>query len=464
MNKPPIHQRLYLRIWLAVVLAVVLLTLVAGWLGRQEAERERAQRPGREITIRNNAGEVLGQARARANVVPGQGAEFQVAMKDGSVLLVQFSRPRGVGGSEAGAGGGSGGGPGMRSAPPPRLPFDFAWMLVILAGAVALGAYPIVRRLTKRLESVQQGVERWGQGDLSTRLAEDGKDEVAFLARRFNHSAERIEALLDSQKSLVASQKTLLASQKTLLANASHELRSPLTRIRMGLELMAPTLAASRAALPPEGANSPWGGPAENLAPAFATPGHAPVLVEINRNISELDQLIDEILLASRLDAQEADLGTVEAVDLVGLAAEECARVDADLEVQLGTKAPSDSQESQATTELVVRGVSKLLRRALRNLLENARRHGAGSTSVTLERSGDTAVISVMDNGPGIPVAHQQRIFEAFFRLPGASEREGGVGLGLALVKSIAERHGGRVSCGNRPGGGACFTLRLPVG
>ncbi len=449
VNSPPLHQRLYLRIWLAVVLAVVVLTLVAGWLGRQEAERERAQRPGREITIRNHSGEVLGQARARPNMVPGQGAEFQVAMKDGSVLLVQFSRPRGVagaGGPVAGGGGsgtgGGGGGPGMRSAPPPRLPFDFAWMLVMLAVAVALGAYPIVRRLTKRLESVQQGVERWGQGDLSTRLAEDGKDEVAFLARRFNHSAARIEALLESQKSLVASQQTLLASQRSLLANASHELRSPLTRIRMALELMSPTFAA----LPP------------------TTAVQAPTLAEINRNIRELDQLIDEILLASRLDAQEVDLGTVEAVDLVGLAAEECARVDADLEVRLGESTGSGENSAQAATELLVKGVSKLLRRALRNLLENARRHGAGLTSVTLERSGAEAVICVMDNGPGVPVAHQERIFEAFFRLPGASERDGGVGLGLALVKSIAERHGGSVRCSNRTGGGACFTLRLPLG
>ena len=450
----PFHQRLYLRIWLAVVAAVAVLTLVAGWLSRMEAERERAQRPGREIVVRNQAGEIIGQDRIRPNRVPGQGPEFRIAMRDGTTLFIQLPRPVRPPGPA---------GPGAAGAPQ-RLPFSFAWLLGLVGLAVAVGTYPIVRRLTKRLETVQQGVERWGAGDLSTRLSEQGSDEVAFLATRFNHAAQRIETLLTTQKALVASQKSLLESQKSLLANASHELRSPLTRIRMGLELMAPTLAASRAALPPEGANSPWGGPAENLAPAFATPGHAPVLVEINRNISELDQLIDEILLASRLDAQEADLGTVEAVDLVGLAAEECARVDADLEVQLGTKAPSDGNENQATTELVVRGVSKLLRRALRNLLENARRHGAGSTCVTLERSGDTAVISVMDNGPGIPEAHKERIFEAFFRLPGASERDGGVGLGLALVKSIAERHGGSVRCGNRPGGGACFTLRLPVG
>ena len=430
MNTPPLHQRLYLRIWLAVVLAVVVLTLVAGWLGRQEAERERAQRPGREITIRNPAGDILGQARARPNLVPGQGAEFQVTMNDSSVLLVQFSRPprsAGAAGQETGFAGASG----MRSQQPLRLPFDFAWMLVILAVAVALGSYPIVRRLTKRLESVQQGVERWGQGDLSTRLSEDGKDEVAFLAQRFNHSAQRIETLLEAQKSLVASQQNLLAAQKTLLANASHELRSPLTRIRMGLEWMAPTPSAQTG-----------------------------LLAEFSRNITELDQLIEEILLASRLDTPQADLGTVEAVDMVGLAAEECARVSADLSVKL--YAPH-GDNGNAATELVVQGVSKLLRRALRNLLENARRHGAGITSVTLERSKGMAVIQVGDTGPGVPEAYRERIFEAFFRLPGASERDGGVGLGLALVKSIAGRHGGTVTCDKCADGGACFTLRLPL-
>ncbi len=80
-----------------------------------------------------------------------------------------------------------------------------------------------------------------------------------------------------------------------------------------------------------------------------------------------------------------------------------------------------------------------------------------------LKQEADTAVIQVCDSGPGVPVDQQERIFEPFYRLPGASEREGGVGLGLALVKSIATRHGGSVTCRNRPEGGACFEIRLPL-
>lgn len=387
----PLTQRLYLRIWLAVVVTVTMLTLLFSWFWRMEAERERSQRPGREIVLRNAGGEVIGQAVARPGRVPGQGWEFEVPTNDGKTLFIHLPRP---------------------NRPPPmmapawwRPPFDFVWLLGLVGLAVALGAYPIVRRLTKRLERLQNGVERWGQGDLSHRLPEEGRDEVAFLAQRFNVAAERVQALL--------------ISHKTLLANASHELRSPLTRIRMGLELMGsqPTPAARD---------------------------------EIARNIRELDQLIDEILLASRLDASPIDVGTLEPVDLVGLCAEECALADAELDVPNGQ------------TTLMVQGVARLLRRVVRNLLENARRHAAGDVGLSLQQAGQQVILRVCDRGPGVPPDLRERIFEPFYRLPGASERDGGVGLGLALVKSIAQRHGGSVRCEDRPGGGACFVVVLP--
>jgi len=112
---------------------------------------------------------------------------------------------------------------------------------------------------------------------------------------------------------------------------------------------------------------------------------------------------------------------------------------------------------------LPVQGVAKLLRRVVRNLLENARRHGAGDITLTLEKTPHHAVIRVCDRGPGVPPDLRERIFEPFYRLPGATERDGGVGLGLALVKSITLRHGGTVSCDNRPDGGACFVVSLPL-
>jgi two-component system, OmpR family, sensor kinase len=380
---------LYLRLWLAVVLAVGVLTVAFGWLWRMNAE----QPPEREVIIRNESGEILGQDKTRPVRVPGQGIEFQVDMKDGSTLIVQLA-PR-AGAAGAGRAGRLWG----------RFPGGLLWILGIAALAVAVGTYPIIRRLTQRLDDLRLGVERWGEGDLSVRIKESGSDELAFLAQRFNHAAERVETLLESHKSL--------------LANASHELRSPLARIRMGLELMEPA----------------------------ASPGFKE---EIQRNIAELDQLVDEILLASRLDAKEADIGTVEPVDLTGLAAEECARAAVEL-------VPAEDSGS-----LMVQGVAKLLRRAVRNLLENARRYSNGPVTVELRREGGEAVVRIRDSGPGVPPAERERIFEPFYRLAGASERYGGVGLGLALVRSITQRHHGSVHCEDQAGGGACFVLRVP--
>ncbi|MDB5938397.1 MAG: integral rane sensor signal transduction histidine kinase, partial [Polaromonas sp.] len=186
----------------------------------------------------------------------------------------------------------------------------------------------------------------------------------------------------------------------------------------------------------------------------------SPQRMEISRSITELDQLIDEILLASRLDTKQADAEPFETVDLTGLAAEECARVNAELMAELG--AGPDAGHS-----LTVQGSPRLLRRLIRNLLENARRYTHGDITLELAQTAgkqQQAFIRVHDRGPGVPAEQRKRIFEPFYRLPGASEREGGVGLGLALVKSISERHGGTVRCEARPGGGASFIVELPLG
>jgi signal transduction histidine kinase len=373
---------------------------------------ERDARVAREIVLRNGAGEVIAEAPAQAVRVPGQGLEFQVQMKDGQTLYVQLPRPNRAPGNPM---------PGRLSLFGLESPFSFAWMLGLVALAVALGAYPIVRRLTKRLERLQRGVERWGQGDLSARLPVSGQDEVAFLAERFNSAAERVQ--------------TLMLSHKTLLANASHELRSPLARIRIGLELLD------------------------------SDPARATQRAEIARNIDELDQLIDEILMASRLDLRDASeasaLGPTEEVDLVGLAAEECARTGAELDL------------AEGISPVLVQGYPKLLRRLLRNLLENARRYGhrpgsdapVEAAQLFIDRlggAGGVVRISVEDRGPGVPPEQRERIFEPFYRLPGASESVGGVGLGLSLVRSIAARHQGNVRCEDRSGGGARFVVDLP--
>jgi len=273
--------------------------------------------------------------------------------------------------------------------------------LALVALAVALAAWPLVRRLTLGLERLQASVEALGAGDFAARVPVRGHDEVARLAHSFNAAAERIQ--------------TLVRAQQSLLANASHELRSPLARIRMAVE---------------------------------AAGGSAAARAEAARSIGELDALIDEILLASRLEATAAAPYPFEPVDLAGLAAECCAQAGAEL----------------AAVPVTVHGHAGLLRRLLRNLLDNAQRHAGGAPAeVRLTAEAGAAILQVNDRGPGVPPAERERVFEPFYRLPGASERAGGVGLGLALVRQIAQRHGGTVQCRERAGGGSTFELRLPL-
>jgi len=286
----------------------------------------------------------------------------------------------------------------------------FVATIAFIALAIGVGAYPVVRRLTRRLEQLQRTVEKLGEGDLSARVAVSGRDEVASLAHAFNRSAQRIEALVESNK--------------RLLANASHELRSPLARIRVAVELLG-----------------------ERAGDATRE--------ELVRNVAELDQLVDEILLMSRLDAgaRAPDAAAPDAaIDLTALVAEECARADVPLEA----------------VALEAAGDARLLRRLVRNLLENALRHGAGApvevrlqAAATRDGTG-SVVIEVCDRGPGVTPDERERIFEPFYRARGASERSGGVGLGLALVRQIARLHRGDVECVAREGGGSCFRVTLP--
>lgn len=335
----------------------------------------------------------------------GRGPQ-RVLMSDGRALwVVRPPRPRGPGGVGPPR-------PGRMLADPPWLGgIGLLAVLGLLFVAIAIGAYPVVRRLTRRLEALQKGVETFGAGALHHRVDASGHDEVAAVAASFNRAAARVEGLLQANRSL--------------LANASHELRSPLARLKMALAMLDEAAPARRAGLQ----------------------------AEIERNIHELDALIEEVLLASRLDAQTTEVST-EPVDLLGLAAEEAARVDARLDL------PAQGQPSLPPT---VVADERLLRRALRNLLENARRYGGDTPpELRLRCVAEGVEVAVCDRGTGVPEAERERIFEPFYRLPGHAEQAGGVGLGLSLVRQIARHHGGTVRCDAREGGGSCFVLSLP--
>ncbi|WP_422009726.1 sensor histidine kinase [Reyranella sp.] len=281
--------------------------------------------------------------------------------------------------------------------------FWIAAALGMVAIAVAVGAFPVVRGLGRRLERLKAGVDRLGGGDLSARVKVEGRDELAALAASFNRSAERIEALV--------------AAHRLLLANASHELRTPLTRISMAASLLG-----------------------DSADPRTRE--------SLKRDVAELDELIEQILLASRLEAVP-QLEQREPVDLLALAAEEASHYDVEV----------------VGEPVTVDGDRTLLRRLVRNLVENAQRYGGGTPiDVSVKREDGRAVLEVTDRGPGVPEAERQRIFEPFYRLAGSSESGRGSGLGLALVLDIARRHGGDASCLAAEGGGSRFRVDLPVG
>ena len=231
-----------------------------------------------------------------------------------------------------------------------------------------------------------------------------------------------------------------------MLANASHELRAPMNRILNAESLLS------------EG-----------------TPEDARWREEIRRSIGEMDTLTEEILDTSRLEAGQDDMDKAGNVDLLGLVIEECLQEDVALKDARGRFWLNPSQESTfgetafasdapAAKNFEVRGVERLLRRAVGNLLRNARRYGgAEGVCVTLDTEGGSALLHVDDSGPGVPEDEREDIFRPFYRAKSASEKQGGWGLGLAMVRTIAERHGGSAECSAAPGGGARFTIRLPL-
>ncbi len=455
-------RSLYLRIYLTVVLVLLAFAAASGWVFQRHIEQERVRAesmltermgawaeliqrslPGTDaaptdqasalrdwsqrlrlpLALDSAAGTRIGESDSfTRRQAEGIGRTIAVRLEDGRTLWLMRPGLMRQGGGPRVVGPGGPGGPGGDGPPPPSMrAAELPWfppfvppgwprgiglivVLVVLFVAVAAGAFPVVRRLTRRLEALKRGVEQFGAGRLQQRVDIPGNDEVAAVASSFNVAAERIEALVRSNKSL--------------LANASHELRSPLARMKMAVSMLEDATPERRERLKRE----------------------------IDTNVAELDALVEEVLLASRLDASNT-LDQHEPVDLLGLAAEEAARVEGLVD----------------GVQLSVSGDERLLRRALRNLLENARRYGGNEVSVLLERDGDRANVMICDRGPGVPETMRERIFEPFFRLPGHAEQAGGVGLGLSLVKQIAERHGGQVRCEARAGGGSCFLLALPA-
>ncbi|MFD7408053.1 sensor histidine kinase [Streptomyces sp. NPDC059866] len=275
----------------------------------------------------------------------------------------------------------------------------------LLLGVVAGVTWLVTRRALRPVEDIQREMaEITASEDLSRRVPEpDTHDEVARLAGTTNETLAALETSVERQRRFVA--------------DASHELRSPIASLRTQLEVAA---------------------------------AH-PELLDLDGAVEDtvrLQRLAADLLLLARLDAGERPIGDARA-DLAALAREEAA----------GRENVTVRAES-----LEVAGSRGQLGRVLANLLDNAQRHARSAVTVVVRREGDRAVLQVADDGDGVPAADRERIFERFVRLDAARSRdEGGAGLGLAIARDVATRHGGTLTVQDAPAGGAQFELRLPL-
>jgi signal transduction histidine kinase len=273
----------------------------------------------------------------------------------------------------------------------------------------------LVGRTLRPVESIREEVATIGGTDLHRRVPQPkGGDEIARLARTMNGMLDRLEDATERQQQFVA--------------DASHELRSPLTRIRSELEVdLAHPETADLAAT------------------------HESVLDET----VGLQRLADDLLALARRDAG-ATAERREAVDLDDIVLRQARRLRADGRVGVGIAGVSAAQ---------VQGDPDQLTRALRNLADNAARHAASAVDFTLSERDGVAILTVVDDGPGIPPEEQQRVFERFTRLDDArTAGDGGTGLGLAITRDIIGRHGGeiRIDPDHRPG--TRFLITIPTG
>ncbi|WP_405192125.1 sensor histidine kinase [Streptomyces anthocyanicus] len=275
----------------------------------------------------------------------------------------------------------------------------------LLLAVVAWVTWLVTRRALRPVEGIRREMAAiTASEDLARRVPVPGThDEVARLATTTNETLAALESSVERQRGFVA--------------DASHELRSPIASLRTQLEVAA---------------------------------AH-PELLDLDGAVADtvrLQRLAADLLLLARLDAGERPADA--RVDLAALAREAA-------EGRTGVRVRGDEGA------VSVAGSRGQLGRVLANLLDNAERHARSVVEVSARWDGDTAVVAVTDDGEGVPAADRERIFERFVRLDDARSRDdGGAGLGLAIARDVAMRHGGTLTVHDAPAGGALFELRLP--
>ncbi|MBL8511009.1 MAG: HAMP domain-containing protein [Betaproteobacteria bacterium] len=274
---------------------------------------------------------------------------------------------------------------------------DYSWAWIgwgVFGGIVALaGAILLVRRVTRPLRALATAAHELGQGKQPPPVTEVGPEEVKAVAKAFNQMREDLQRL-DSERTL-------------FLAGVSHDLRTPLARLRLGLEML----------------------------PADPTQRD-----DLEKDIDDINGIIDQFTDFARDESKE----TIEVIDLHDLIHQAAERA-----TRMGAKITLDLAEHSK-----IRARPRAIARLINNLLDNARKHASPDITVRTRRAADGMVLSVLDRGPGIPAAEVARLKQPFTRLDDARSGHSGAGLGMAIIERIAHIHGGRFELLPRDGGG----------
>lgn len=294
----------------------------------------------------------------------------------------------------------------------------FAIGLAVIGGIIALLVIPVSRLITRPVRKLEESALRIARGDLSHRADVQRKDEIGELARSFNHMAEKVERMIKGGRELTA--------------NVSHELRSPLARVRIAAELLAEKLETGRH----EDGNR-----------------H---IEEIRQDIEELDRLIGKILELSKLDIHEKPL-RMETFDLAGMIRNHLERLTPVIEQKDLTMVAElpDHQVFSGDRETMTMGLANILDNAVKFVPEK------GQVAVKLGKEADALALRVTNTFEAIPEGEMGKIFEPFYRFQGT--KAAGSGLGLAITKRVVEKHGGAIQAENTAEG-LCITVRLPLG
>nr|WP_250885631.1 ATP-binding protein [Shewanella jiangmenensis] len=291
-------------------------------------------------------------------------------------------------------------------------PLFTLFFYLMLAGVALVWVWP----LSRDIRILREATEAFGRAKWDTRITLSSRSQVAGLADTFNEMARHISALIDNQKHLTNA--------------VSHEIRTPLARLKFALALM-PGYCGD--------------GSDEERRNAF--------LADMQMDIKEMEQLLQELLTFASLEAPR-ETPLFEQCNLSALARQTIARLQSLNPVPISFHGPQ--------TDAIAPADPSLIERALQNLITNAQRFAKSSIDVRLILEGDSWLLSVTDDGEGIPELDQAKIFEPFYRVSSSQNGNKGHGLGLAIIKRIMQRHKGSVSLESRPGH-TCFSLHIPA-